>query len=225
MPIFVGIAWPPPRPNTLDSPVPQIRRNHILADIQVGLPAFAELQQPAAVHQHAASSGKYQQQAVALAHVDGRQFEYLRLNLRRPGMPHQQGEENQHQRTRGTPGTGWRETVGKRTSRRRVRSAPATKADRAPSTKARSPRASRRSSRKHAAAHRPAPPPSATPVKMAHEPTRAPPRSIAEYRDRAGSADQSSEGDAVKILGHRERKTDLNDGGDERHHHGQQNQA
>ena len=55
----------------LDPAVPKIGRNDIFSDIQIRFSGFPELQQPSAVDQHARASGKHQQQAIALADVDG----------------------------------------------------------------------------------------------------------------------------------------------------------
>ena len=82
-----------------DLAAPQVRGNHVLSGVEIRLaPAAAKLQHASAVDHHSPALWKHQQQAVALSHVDGREFQRSRGDLGRPRLPQQQREQGQHRR-------------------------------------------------------------------------------------------------------------------------------
>ena len=54
---------------------PEIGRDYVFADIELRTRGVAEGRDAAAIHQHALSIGEGDQQAVALADIDGGQFQ------------------------------------------------------------------------------------------------------------------------------------------------------
>ena len=72
-----------------DAAFPQIRRDHILADVELGRRTPAESRDSATVHQHPFAIGKDDQDAVALADVDDAHLQFPRMKLRRKWMPDQ----------------------------------------------------------------------------------------------------------------------------------------
>src|SRR5271168_569710 len=70
-----------------NGPLPKIRRDYILTDIDFGLGVCSVSQESTAIHQHQFSIRKRHQQAVALAYIDGGQLEFSTPYLRWKGMP------------------------------------------------------------------------------------------------------------------------------------------
>ena len=79
-----------------EAAIPQVGRHHVFADIELRARDAPEGGDAAAIQQHAFAIGKQHQQAVALAHVDGGQFQFAGMNVGRERVPHQQHEQRRH---------------------------------------------------------------------------------------------------------------------------------
>src|SRR5262245_49178161 len=79
-----------------DSAIPQVGSHHVLADIQIPAGGPSECGCPAAIEKHRFAVRKYDEEAIALTHVDGSKFEFTGVERGRKRMP----EKDRKQRRR-----------------------------------------------------------------------------------------------------------------------------
>ena len=98
-PLWSSWAWESATMSTrANAAIPEVRRHHVLADIELRPRDPPEGRNAAAIHQHPLAVGEYHQQAVALAHVDRGQLQLARADIGREGMPQEQREQDGYRR-------------------------------------------------------------------------------------------------------------------------------
>ena len=86
-----------------DRPAPQVRRNDVFSDIDVGLSVVAEHRNATSIHQHELAIREGDQQAIALAYVNRHEFEPVLGCLGRKWIHADQRKCSSSQRTRNQP--------------------------------------------------------------------------------------------------------------------------
>ncbi len=88
-----------------DAAAPQIGRDHVFAHVDLRLALHVRHAGKATgVDKHGLAVGKHDQQAIALADVDGRYLQRPRLDIRRPWLPANDGELGERaSKAMGTP--------------------------------------------------------------------------------------------------------------------------
>jgi hypothetical protein len=81
-----------------DRAAPEVGRYYIFTDIQLRLGSPAERGDAAAIHQHQLAVGKYDENGVALSHIDRRDLQHSLRDVRREWRPEQNGQQGEHDR-------------------------------------------------------------------------------------------------------------------------------
>jgi len=76
-----------------DGAAPKIRRDHIFADVDARAAVGSEREYTASIDEQELRIGKADQQAVSLSDIDGREFEFARVQGGREWMPEDQAKQ------------------------------------------------------------------------------------------------------------------------------------